>query len=91
MSDIDVILKERGEKYGKFADHAQVTWRLKEVLAGRLQARSLSLKYDQYEALDMICHKLGRIVNGDPDHVDSWDDIAGYAKLVADRLRGDPK
>ena len=34
----------------------------------------------------MICHKIGRIVNGDPDYADSWIDIAGYAKLVADRL-----
>lgn len=26
------------------------------------------------------------IVNGDPDYHDSWHDIVGYAKLVADRL-----
>jgi hypothetical protein len=36
----------------------------------------------------MIAHKIGRIVNGDPDHVDSWVDIAGYAQLVADELQG---
>ena len=41
---------------------------------------------DQVEALDMICHKIGRIINGDPDYADSWHDIAGYAQLVADRL-----
>jgi hypothetical protein len=41
---------------------------------------------DQIEALDMICHKIGRILNGDPNYADSWVDIAGYAKLVADRL-----
>jgi hypothetical protein len=38
--------------------------------------------------MDMIMHKIGRIVNGDPDYADSWVDIAGYAKLVADRLDG---
>ena len=43
---------------------------------------------DQQEALEMIAHKLGRIANGDPDYADSWVDIAGYAKLVADRLEG---
>lgn len=43
---------------------------------------------DQQEALDMICHKIGRIINGDPDYADSWHDIAGYAQLVADRLNG---
>jgi hypothetical protein len=37
----------------------------------------------------MIAHKLGRIVNGDPNYVDSWVDIAGYATLVAKRLQGE--
>jgi hypothetical protein len=46
------------------------------------------LDADQLEALEMICHKIGRIVNGDPNYADSWIDIAGYAKLVADRLEG---
>ena len=50
--------------------------------------RNKSLKADQQEALEMILHKIARIVNGDPDYADSWVDIAGYAKLVADRLEG---
>lgn len=37
----------------------------------------------------MIAHKIGRILNGDPNYADSWIDIAGYAKLVADRLEKD--
>ena len=36
----------------------------------------------------MIFAKVGRILNGDPNYADSWIDIAGYAKLVADRLEG---
>jgi hypothetical protein len=43
---------------------------------------------DQKEALEMIVHKIARILNGDPNYADSWVDIAGYAKLVADRLEG---
>lgn len=42
---------------------------------------------DQKEALSMIFSKIARILNGDPDHIDSWHDIAGYATLVEDRLR----
>jgi hypothetical protein len=42
----------------------------------------------QKEALEMKAHKIGRILNGDPDYSDSWIDIAGYAQLVADRLEG---
>jgi hypothetical protein len=36
----------------------------------------------------MIAHKIARIINGDETYSDSWADIAGYAKLVADRLEG---
>lgn len=85
---VDAILAERGTRYGKFEDHARVTQSLKDVIAGRLAERHIVLANDQREALDMIAHKLGRIVNGDPDYADSWVDIAGYAKLVADRLEG---
>ena len=42
---------------------------------------------DQRETLEMVAHKIGRILNGDPDYDDSWVDIAGYAKLIADRLQ----
>ena len=34
----------------------------------------------------MILHKVARILNGDPDYVDSWADIAGYAQLVVNIL-----
>lgn len=84
---IDETLAERGTKYGKFIDQAAVTYKLKNVLREHSSNHSKSYSYDQAEALDMICHKLGRIVNGDADYADSWVDIAGYAKLVADRLQ----
>lgn len=84
---IDATLVERGTKYGKFADQAAVTYKLKNVLREHSGVHGKSYAYDQAEALDMICAKLGRIVNGDPDYADSWVDIAGYAKLVADRLQ----
>jgi len=35
--------------------------------------------------------KLSCIVNGNPDKVDSWVDIAGYATLVSDRLQGNAR
>lgn len=84
---IDETLAERGTKYGKFIDQAAVTYKLKNVLREHSSNHSKSYSYDQAEALDMICVKLGRIVNGDSDYADSWVDIAGYAKLVSDRLQ----
>ena len=85
---ITEILEERGKRYGEFQFHAVVTQELKRVVQQQLQVRKKQLAPDQIEALDMICHKIGRIINGDPDYADSWDDIAGYAQLVGDRLRG---
>lgn len=50
--------------------------------------RGCDLAPDQRESLEMVMHKIARIINGDPNYADSWHDIAGYAKLVADRLDG---
>lgn len=86
--DINEVLEERGKRYGTFIGHAIVTQDLKAVIENHLRQRNKTLGYDQKEALDMICHKIGRIINGDPDYQDSWVDIAGYAQLVADRLVG---
>ena len=94
MTDsINAILEERGARYGKFDDHARITGILKrEMRQFRRRGEILpmawdGLAYDQQESLDMIAHKIGRIINGDPNYADSWVDIAGYAKLVADRLQ----
>jgi hypothetical protein len=95
MADLNALLEERGKRYGVFADHAMVTISLKYILREYMSERFKLMAPDQQEALDMICHKIGRIICGDPTYIDSWDDIAGYAKLVADRLRegvsADPK
>lgn len=86
--DITSTLQERGARYGRFTGHAEITQALKRIIGEALVVRGRSLSPDQQEALDMIAHKIGRIVNGDPDYSDSWHDIAGYAQLVADRLNG---
>jgi hypothetical protein len=88
MTDIVETLTERGSRYGTFTSHAKVTQDLKRVVFLHAANNGRHLDDDQREALDMICHKIGRIVNGDPNYADSWIDIAGYAKLVADRLEG---
>jgi len=85
MSDIDTILNERGVKYGLFKNHAVISQQLKTVMRENM---SRLMEADQLEALDMIAHKIARILNGDPDYADSWVDIAGYAQLVANRLQG---
>jgi hypothetical protein len=88
MNDIQRILTERGDRYGTFTGHAEIAQRLKGTIHHFAAVRACDLDPDQSEALDMIAHKIARILNGDPDYADSWIDIAGYAQLVADRLIG---
>ena len=81
------ILAARGGRYGAFWDNSEVSQELKAALRNGVNYGALYS--DQKEALDQFACKISRIVTGDPDYADNWDDIAGYAKLVADRLRRD--
>lgn len=82
--DVNETLAERGTKYGPFKNHAKIVQNLKFCM--RIEVGWERLDYDQMEALEMIAHKIGRILNGDPSYDDSWRDIAGYAMLVCNRL-----
>jgi hypothetical protein len=87
MTDIDKLLVERGANYGRFQDQASISQELKCCLRNNSNWGMME-GYHQ-EALDMIAHKIARILNGNPDFLDSWDDIAGYAMLVSKILRGE--
>jgi len=92
MSDIEETLKERGARYGRFADHAYLAQKLKDTLRfgpGPDGGAWERLAPDQKQALDTIMDKVARILNGDPNYPDNWHDIAGYAKLVDDRLEAE--
>lgn len=85
MEDIKKTLAERATRYGSFRNNADTAQALKIVLSKGYTTGLL--KSDQLEALDLICTKLARIVNGDCKYKDNWVDIAGYAQLVADNLK----
>ena len=85
MSDITAVLQERGKRYGEFHTHAAISQELKAAMHKAEGWQRLSA--DQREALEMVQHKVARILNGDPSYDDNWVDIAGYSKLVADRLQ----
>lgn len=97
MSDVNNTLQERGNRYGEFPDHASITQALKLVMTGNIILTDEngfgtivpftnwnSLSSAHKEALEMIAHKIGRILNGDPNYKDSWHDISGYSKLGED-------
>lgn len=82
--DITKTLEERGQRYGSFNENSKIMQDLKERMRQTPNWRMLTSA--QKEALDMVAHKIGRILGGDPNYHDSWHDIGGYAKLVADGL-----
>jgi hypothetical protein len=87
-TDVNKTLDTRAQSYGKFKDGAALMQAIKRELSAHAAKHGKTFADDQWEALEMIVHKMGRIVNGDPNVVDHWVDIAGYATLVADRLDG---
>lgn len=81
MTNIKSTLEDRGSRYGSFDEHARITQNIKAAMEDSPNW-NCNLSTSQREALEMIAHKIGRILNGDPNYADSWHDIAGYATLV---------
>lgn len=86
---VEELITERGSRYGKFKDGAEIMQSLKDTMRDVDGWNNLTAS--QKEALDMIQHKIGRILNGDPTYDDSWKDIAGYATLIVNELNGEVK
>lgn len=83
-TDISATLEQRGNRYGEYPEHARITQNIKKAMQDSPNWQALS--DDKKEALEMVAHKIGRILNGDPEYHDSWHDIEGYVRLVSDRL-----
>ena len=87
-NEVDKVLDARADQYGSFMQSAEVAIKIKSIMHNSIARKDIHLYPDQLLALDMIAVKISRIVGGNAAHRDSWLDIAGYAKLVADRLGG---
>ena len=91
MSIIDELqkdLQERGSDYGPFHRNSTVFC---SVHGAVMDALEINVRYGllSYEKRCLIAHgivmiatKLARIATGDPQHHDSWKDIAGYVNIV---------
>ena len=84
VSSVDAVLAERGKDYGDYASKAQFIQGVKYLM--RASPSWEAMDADMRESMEMIAHKMGRVLYGDSTHKDNFVDIAGYAKLVADRL-----
>jgi hypothetical protein len=86
---IDETLEQRGSRYGTFKGHSELSQSLSRTIRTHTILNGKTLSDVHTEALNMICHKIARIVNGDPNYDDSWRDIAGYATLVVKEINGE--
>ena len=87
MANIRTILDERLKTHGEYSHQAKMTWEVMHIWQEDACSNWDKLSPDKKESLHMILHKIGRILTGDPDQRDHWDDIAGYATLSADRCK----
>lgn len=79
MSIMDTLAARHGT-HGSFTEGAAVSQAICKTLRGG--ANWGGLDATQREAIEMIAHKMARIVSGNPDFADHWHDIMGYARLA---------
>lgn len=71
--------------HGVYRDTAEMSQNLKNVMG--VGKNWESLNNSQREALEMIAVKIARILSGDVNYRDHWDDIEGYAELGGDNSK----
>lgn len=87
-------LDNRGSEYGDFRSQALLAQNLKRFVRNHRTSGSLIPEWEllapyMRESIEMILHKIARIVNGNPYNLDSWHDIAGYATIAKIRAEQD--
>lgn len=75
----DKILNERQKTHGDYNEVARVSQSLRNIMKETVNWKRLN--DSQREALEMMCSKFGRLLSGDMNFKDHWDDLSGYAKL----------
>jgi hypothetical protein len=78
---IEALLAERQTTHGSFATNARLSQAFKALMHS--SPGWASMTDVQKESLEMIALKLSRILSGQADYRDHWDDIAGYARLAS--------
>lgn len=89
------ILNEREKTHGDFEECASLTYDMKKVIGFHLAMdrrgpddNNKIIKKTHLISINMILLKIARIICGNPNHDDHWDDIAGYAMLGRGKAKG---
>jgi len=75
-----LVLSTRERTHGSYPSTAKISQSIKDAMRG--SPNWIRLTDVQAESLEMIAVKLARILCGDPDFQDHWQDVIGYAKLT---------
>lgn len=78
------VLNERGNTHGNFSESSIFNQAILNLFRNTKNWDDLPAIHK--EAIEMIMHKIGRIVYGDFNFKDHWTDIAGYSTLVEKEL-----
>lgn len=79
------LLATRGSTHGDYNETARLAQEFKRVLRS---ARTWEGQKDATrESLDLITLKIARVLSGNADFAEHWDDIIGYAALIARTLK----
>ena len=76
-----MLVNNREKTHGNYRDNATMSQGLKDVMRGGKNWNALNDM--QRESLEMIALKIGRILAGDANFRDQWDDVGGYAQLAS--------
>lgn len=87
MADIDNTIQDRASKYGDFREQGRVAQNLKDAM--RDSPNWDALPAYMKEGLEMIQHKISRMLNGEILYDDNVHDIVGYTKIMQDRMQQD--
>ena len=85
--DTPSTIAARQSTHGVFSENTKFIQAAKDL--ARQGPNWATMPAYQREAVDMLMHKIGRILYGDPSHLDHWVDISGYSDRVVKTIKGD--
>jgi len=85
-TNINKVLSQRGKIYGKYEDGVECR---AQIMGALKQLYKKCNREDMPESMSVmfsdITLKMMRAVTA-PEHIDSWIDLAGYAKLIKETM-----
>ena len=84
---IQDTLNQRAKTHGCFKENGRIMQALKNEMLKSVNW--FHLPDEQKEALQMIQHKIGRILSGNNNEPDHWLDLSGYSMLIHNILKGE--